>query len=148
MFIRVKVLWNDYLKLTLQFLFSLLFIKCLAVCALLSLVLKKEKIGPGAVKCIFVGYPSIQKGYNNFLPITLAHFLFVDVIFFNTFLYFHHRLKLLSLWWRMLVCRRSSFAYFCLGFSCSKRPVLQPSNQPSPSTPCPSSHPLPATDSF
>lgn len=109
---------------------------------------QKEKVGPGAVKCIFVGYPSIQKGYNNFLPITLAHFLFADVIFFNTFLYFHHRLKLLSLWWRMLVCRRSSFAYFGLGFSCSKRPVLQPTNQPSPSTPCPSSHPLPATDSF
>lgn len=44
-----------------------------------------EKLDPRAVRCVFTGYPTSQKGYKCFDPFTKT----VDVTFFEKKPYFH-----------------------------------------------------------
>jgi hypothetical protein len=49
---------------------------------------KYDKLDSRAVKCVFIGYSSSQKGYKCFDPITKRRYISMDVIFFEKQPYF------------------------------------------------------------
>ena len=46
-----------------------------------------SKLDPKSLKCIFVGYSRVQKGYRCYCPTLRRYFMFTDVAFFETTLF-------------------------------------------------------------
>ena len=56
-------------------------------CFVLDIRPQVSKVDPKSLKCIFVGYSSVQKGYRCYCPTLRRYFVSIDVTFFKTALF-------------------------------------------------------------
>ena len=56
-------------------------------CFICDVVPQVSKLDPNALKCIFLGYSHVQKGYQCYCPILGLYFVPVDVTFFDISLF-------------------------------------------------------------
>ena len=55
---------------------------------------QRDKLSPRALRCVFLGYATHQKGYRCFYPPTQRMFVTVDVVFHEESMYFSNETKL------------------------------------------------------
>nr|XP_009758121.1 PREDICTED: zyxin-like [Nicotiana sylvestris]XP_016499496.1 PREDICTED: zyxin-like [Nicotiana tabacum] len=113
-----------------------------STCFVHDLTPRKDKLAPRALKCIFLGYSRMQKGYRCYSPNLQRFLMSADVTFFETQLYFTGPVNHLDIFEVLPVPSFGDSVLISYSSSSITPPPTVPVAAPSPIAPVPPPSPV------